>query len=218
MRWSSNLSYAIGLITTDGSLSIDRRHINLTSKDIEQVENFAKILHLKNKIGLKYSSYAKDRVYYQIQFGSVKLYKFLESIGLTPNKTKTLNSLKVPDKFFVDFLRGHLDGDGYTYSYFDPRWKSSFMLYMGFISASRNHLEWIKAKIVELCGVEGKLRFQGKSTYTLKFAKKSSIILLRKMYYKNNLPCLQRKRLKILLALDIIKKQAEVGKLVDPLP
>ncbi|MCL4415244.1 MAG: hypothetical protein M1365_00865, partial [Actinobacteria bacterium] len=75
-----------------------------------------------------------------------------------------------------------------------------------------------KAKIVELCGVEGKLRFQGKSTYTLKFAKKSSIILLRKMYYKNNLPCLQRKRLKILLALDIIKKQAEVGKLVDPLP
>lgn len=218
MRWNAKLAYAVGLITTDGSLSIDGRHINLTSKDIEQIENFAKILHLKNKIGLKYSSYTKERVYYQIQFGNVKFYKFLENIGLTPHKTKTLESLKIPDKYFADFLRGHLDGDGYTYSYFDSRWKNSFMLYTGFISASRNHLEWIKNKIEEFYGIEGKLRFQGRSTYTLKFAKKNSILLLNKIYYKSNLPCLQRKRFKIRTALSIINKQAGVGKLVDPLP
>lgn len=218
MRWSPGLSYAIGLITTDGSLSIDGRHINITSKDIEQIETFTKVLHLKNKIGLKYSSYTKERIYYQIQFGNVKFYKFLESIGLTPHKTKTLGSLKIPDRYFADFLRGHLDGDGYTYSYFDLRWKSSFMLYTGFLSASKNHLEWIKTKIFELYGIEGKLRFQGKSTYSLKYAKKNSIKLLKKIYYKNNLPCLQRKRLKIKTALNIINKQAGVGKLVDPLP
>lgn len=206
MRWTSDLAYAVGLITTDGSLSIDGRHINLTSKDLEQIKTFKKILHLNNKIGLKYSSYTRERIYYQVQFGNVKLYRFLKSIGLTPHKTKTLSRLKIPDRYFADFLRGYLDGDGYTYSYFDPRWKDSFMLYTGFISASRKHLEWIETKIIELYGIEGKLRFQGKSTYSLKYAKKSSILLLNKMYYKKNLPCLERKRSKMMLALDIINK------------
>jgi len=32
MIWSADFAYAVGLLTTDGSLSIDGRHINLTSK------------------------------------------------------------------------------------------------------------------------------------------------------------------------------------------
>jgi hypothetical protein len=40
--WSSNMSYAIGLLTTDGCLSSDGRHILLTSKDKEQLNNFSK--------------------------------------------------------------------------------------------------------------------------------------------------------------------------------
>lgn len=218
MRWTSSLAYAIGLITTDGSLSIDGRHINLTSKDIEQIQTFARILNLKNKIGIKYGSYSHEKKYYQIQFGNVKFYKFLQKIGLTPHKTKSLGSLKIPDNYFADFLRGHLDGDGYTYSYFDPRWKASFMLYTGFISASKDHLEWIRNKIAELYSIEGKMRFQGKSTYSLKYAKKNSMILLQKLYYKENLPYLKRKRSKIIEALGIISKQAGMGKLVNPLP
>ena len=117
MKWTTDLAYVIGLITTDGSLSIDGRHINLTSKDIEQIQTFARLLNLNNKIGTKHSSYNPKGIYYQIQFGDVKLYRFLLSIGLSPNKTKTLGGLKIPNKFFPDFLRGHLDGDGYTYSY-----------------------------------------------------------------------------------------------------
>ena len=41
---SPDLSYIIGLITTDGNLSKDGRHFDFTSKDIEQVKNFKKIL------------------------------------------------------------------------------------------------------------------------------------------------------------------------------
>ena len=43
MLWSENLAYAIGLIATDGSLSNDGRHLNFTSKDIDQIQTFAKI-------------------------------------------------------------------------------------------------------------------------------------------------------------------------------
>ncbi len=38
MKWTANLAYAVGLITTDGCLSKDGRHIDLTSKDLEQCE------------------------------------------------------------------------------------------------------------------------------------------------------------------------------------
>ncbi len=206
MVWSADFAYVVGLLTTDGSLSIDGRHINLTSKDIDQIKTFAKILGLKNKIGLKSSTYNPKGIYYQIQFGNVELYRFLLSIGLTPNKTKTLGSLKIPDKYFADFLRGHLDGDGSTYSYWDKRWKSSFMLYTEFISASKNHLVWIQETIKRLCGISGKITFR--RIYHLRYAKKSSCEIIKVMYYKADISCLKRKRSKIAAALDIIAKQA----------
>lgn len=218
MRWSAKLSYAIGLITTDGNLSKDGRHINLTSKDIDQIETFAEILVLKNKIGIKYSSAKKDKEYFQIQFGNVKFYRFLLKIGLTPHKTKSIGSIAIPERYFADFLRGHLDGDGCTYSYWDKRWKSSFMFYTTFVSASSIHLEWIQERIQKLYQVEGKIKFSGKSIYQLVYAKAASIKLLKIIYYKENIPFLKRKRSKILLALAIIAKQAGMEKLVNSQP
>ncbi len=53
MKRSADFAYVIGLITTDGSLSKDGRHLNLTSKDIDQIQTFKRILNLKNKIGIK---------------------------------------------------------------------------------------------------------------------------------------------------------------------
>ncbi len=121
MEWNADLAYAVGLIVTDGSLSKDGRHINLTSKDVDQIKTFAKILNLTNKVGIKRSSYNPNGQYFQIQFGNVKFYRFLLKIGIFPNKTKTIGVVKIPINFFADFLRGHLDGDGFTYSYWDKR-------------------------------------------------------------------------------------------------
>lgn len=215
MRWSNNLAYVIGLITTDGNLSKDGRHINLTSKDLEQIYNFKKVLNLKNKISLKKSSYTGLKKYYFLQFGNIRLYRFLLSIGIMPNKTKILADLIIPKKYFADYLRGFLDGDGYTNSYWDKRWKKSFCLYTGFTSASLAHLQWIKEKIVLYFRIKGAIKFSGKSTYHLIYAKNSSIKLLREMYYNANVICLSRKRYKIEEALGIIQKQAGVAKLVD---
>ncbi len=215
MRWSRNLGYIVGLITTDGSLSKDGRHINLTSKDLEQIHNFKRILKLKNKIGRKKSGYSKLKKYYFVEFGDVKFYRFITSLGLRPNKTKTLGEITIPDKYFSDFLRGHLDGDGYTYSYWDKRWKSSFMLYTGFISASQSHLEWIKRKITQLYDIEGStVRYSGKSIFRLTYAKRESVLLLKRIYRGNGITCLKRKRKKITKALGIISKQAGMLKSV----
>lgn len=217
MRWNNNLAYVIGLISTDGNLSKDGRHIELTSKDYEQLETFKNILKLKNKISLKKSSYSPKRIYYRIQFGNKLFYKFLLEIGLFPNKTKTIGSLKIPKSFFADFLRGVLDGDGYTYSYWDKRWKKSFMLYTGIVSASRDYVEWINHEIKKLYGISGKITFQKKSIYRLIFAKNASLKLLGKMFYNKDVISLERKREKIKRALKIIK-EAGMLKSVDRLP
>lgn len=202
--WSSELAYAIGLLATDGCLSTDGRHLDLTSKDMEQLKNFLKCLGIKNRIGKKISGYSK-KLYTRVQFGDVVFYRFLLEVGLTPAKSKTLGSLNIPKKYFFDFLRGSFDGDGSFYSYYDPRWKSSFMFYTVFISASLKHITWIRQELSHLLSVKGHITYGGKkSTYNLKYAKAESIKILKKMFYSNNVVCLQRKRLKIKKALDII--------------
>lgn len=207
LKWRADLAYLIGLVATDGSLSKDKRHIDFTSKDFEQIENFKKILGINTKYRLKNSGSVKEKKYYSIQFSHVKLYRFLEAVGIFPNKSKNLEDIKVPDKYFRDLLRGLFDGDGYSTSHFDKRWKSSFVLYTGFTSASELHLNWIKKKIENIFGIQGKLKPSGRSTKTLYFAKYASIKLFKEIYYRDDLVCLKRKRFKFDQSLCIIGKQ-----------
>ncbi|MDP2929903.1 MAG: LAGLIDADG family homing endonuclease [Candidatus Omnitrophota bacterium] len=75
----SKLWYLVGLITTDGCLSSDGRHINITSKDEAYLVKLKNELGLDNKIGVK----NKDRPNkaYQIEFANRNLYDFLLSIA-----------------------------------------------------------------------------------------------------------------------------------------
>ena len=110
--WSPKLAYVIGLITTDGCLSIDCCHIEFTSKDLGLVEIFRNYLGLNNKICKKARGGEKEKKYFRIQFGDKNFYEFLLSIGLTPHKSKTIGPLNIPENYFLDFLRGCIDGDG----------------------------------------------------------------------------------------------------------
>lgn len=198
IKWSSNFAYAIGLLATDGNLSKDGRHFDFTSNDIQLVKTFKKCLNLVDvKIGTKTSGSAGKR-YPRIQFSNVKLYQELLKIGLTPNKSKTIDELKIPEKYFFDFLRGCFDGDGTIYSFWDRRWHSSFMFYIAFASASINFLKWLQTKIRKFCDLNGSVGMTGNDTYILRYAKAESTILFDKMFYSKNIPFLQRKYKKAL--------------------
>lgn len=205
IEWSSNFAYAIGLLASDGHISKDGRHIDLTSKDTEQLKNFMLCLGISNKIGSKRSG--AGLVHKRVQFGDVHFYRFLLAIGMTPAKSKTIGVLDVPDEYFFDFLRGSFDGDGSFYSYFDPRWKSSFMFYTVFTSASRKHVDWIRMMLAELLGITGHITMDGnKRTHQLKYAKGDSLKILKSMYYSDTVVCLNRKRQKINKALRVVNK------------
>lgn len=197
IKWSADFAYAIGLLVTDGCLSPDGRHIELTSSDIEQLENFKKCLGLDVKIGIKKGALGVPSS--RVQFGDVLFYKFLEGIGLSQAKSLTISKVDVPPELFFDFLRGCFDGDGCSYSYWDPRWKSSFMFYMSFASASRDFINWIRREIKQRIGISGHLTTTKNVNpyFQIKYAKKEGVRLVRKMYGHNKCVCLKRKKLKI---------------------
>lgn len=205
IRWSPNFAYAIGLIASDGCLSPDRRHITFTSIESEQLHNFMKALNIAATLGRGKDVKGRQRVT-RVQFSDVLFYEFLLTIGLMPNKSKVIFEVKVPPEYFFDFLRGSFDGDGCTYSYFDPRWRSSYMFYTTFVSASRKHVEWLQKEISERLHIQGHINGNAlkRSFFQLKYAKADSLKLLRKMYYSKKVLCLSRKRLKIEKMLRIV--------------
>ncbi len=207
IEWSPEFAYAIGLLATDGNLSNDGRHFDFTSNDKEQLRNFMACLGIKVKIGYKKSGFT-GRKSPRIQFGDVNFYQFLVKIGLMPRKSRIIAELDIPNRYFFDFLRGHFDGDGTFYFYWDPRWRSSFMFYTVFISASKTHIDWLRRRLFEALGIKGHIgKDREKSIYQLKYAKAESLILLPKLYYNNRVVCLSRKRKKIEKALAVEGKK-----------
>lgn len=198
IEWSPNFAYAIGLLVSDGNLSPDGRHVTFTSKDLELVELFQKALDIKIHVGKKSNGVKETKKYFVTQFSDVLFYEFLLQIGLMPNKSKIISEVKVPEQLFFDFLRGSFDGDGCTYSYFDPRWKSSFMFYTTFVSASRAHILWLQENIATRLQIRGHITTNGtRAVYQLKYAKADSLKLLKRMYLGRDVLHLGRKRLKI---------------------
>ena len=201
--WSSQLAYAVGLITADGCLSKDGRHIDLTSIDQDQILLFQKCLGITNKISIKMSGAGNPS--FRTQFGDVLFYQFLLGIGLTPAKSNTLSSLLIPKKYFIDFFRGYFDGDGSSCSYYDPQFKKSFRFYLSFTSGSEKFLDWLRLELNGMLGVKGYFSYNRNTPYVqLKYAKMEASMICKSMYYNENIPCLKRKRTKVFKALHVI--------------
>lgn len=178
----SNLWYLVGLITSDGCLSKDGRHISITSKEKEYLFGIKKNYNLDNKVGEKHNSIGD--VAYQIQLANISLYEFLLSIGLTPHKSLSLKSLKIEENYFHDFLRGLIDGDGCIRRWFHPtnynqQW--SLRIYSG----SKDFLVWLKDALEKNCKTSGRLYRHSKrnEVHALKYGKMAAREILKKCYY-----------------------------------
>lgn len=193
--WTANIGYAVGLMASDGCLISDGRHLDLTSVDIDQLENFSQAMGRNLKITSKFN--LNKQPAYRIQFSDVAFYDFLLAAGLTPNKSLTIEQVNVPDIYYADFLRGLFDGDGSTYAYNDPRWPNSFLYYICFTSGSRKFIEHISAKNQRLIGVAGSSIRKSPRAFTLAYGKKDSLLLYKFMYYEPTVISLGRKRLKL---------------------
>lgn len=196
IKWSSSFAYAIGLIASDGYLSSDGRHIGIKSAEKEMIDNLQRALRIKNKISRGVRGGEKIKKYFYTTFGDIIFYKFLNGIGITSAKSKTIVSVTIPNKFFSDFLRGIFDGDGTFYTFWDTRWPNSFVFQMAFASASSDFIHWLKQRLSRLYHVKGFIK-KGDGVLNLIFFKTDTKKLSEVMYYKKNLLYLKRKYVKI---------------------
>ena len=184
ISWSPKFAYVIGILATDGNLSPDGRHISITSKDRDLILQIKKALNIKNKIGKKSRGLEKTKKYFVLQFGDKNFYEYLMSIGITPAKSKTISNLAVPKKYFYDFLRGCIDGDGNISIANHPE-SNKKQLRLRLASASKNFLFWIKTMIMTTSPIKGGWIYTSKrQLHMLNFGKEDSIIILKLMYSK----------------------------------
>jgi len=193
IKWSPEFAYALGLIASDGNLSPDGRHIEITSKDIAQLITFRNSLKIQNRIGYKTSGFAETKIA-RLQFGDVNFYSFLLGIGLTPNKSKNLGKLNILEKFFPDFLRGCIDGDGSIDTFRHPESKHP-QFRIRICSASPKFLSWLKRAIKSNVGTKGGWISRGQRAYFLSYGKDDAIRISKLIYYNKSLPFLKRKYL-----------------------
>jgi hypothetical protein len=201
IEWSSNFAYAIGLITSDGWLTKEVPRIGFGSREAEMIENFQKALGLHNVIGLHARGGETEKRYFYTAFKSRVFYDFLLEIGLMPAKSKIIQSVDIPDKFFPDFLRGLFDGDGTFYTSWDARWPNSFVFKTSFASASSDFISWLKDRLADLYGVRGYLH-KGRGVLNLEYTKRDSKRLFEVMYHSADILFLERKYDKMKTALE----------------
>lgn len=200
IKWTSNFTYAIDLITSDGSFNSDRRHIWFSSAEEEMLIKFKNALNLNNKIGRYARGGEKETRYFYLSFGGKIFYQFLNRIGIFSAKSKTIRSVAVPAKHFPDFLRGLFDGDGSFYTFQDKRWPNSFSFKLSIASASIDFIQWLKLKLTKY-GVKGYLH-KGAGVWNLEYVKGDTKKLYSLMYYSDKILYLNRKYYKMKNAIE----------------
>lgn len=158
-EWTPAMAYAVGLIATDGCLIESGRAIAFVSQDAQLVETLLRRLGREPKVRIDRTRLGRE--VYRFQIKDAVLHRWLEGAGLTPRKSLTLGPIQVPDALLAHVVRGLLDGDG---SVIDKVWRAdtsrrSDYYYewfrAQFVSASRDHIEWLHARLRSELGLRG---------------------------------------------------------------
>ncbi len=168
-----------GLVATDGCLSKDARHIDITSKDRRFLKALCARIASNSRVC---SKNVGGRPYARVQLSNKSLYEFFLSIGLMPRKSLVLGKLAVPDTGFADFLRGVIDGDGSIRKWKHPGNKKeqwSLRIYSG----SREFIGWLQKAAKRVLAVRGRLYQERRTLWTLKYGKMVLKVIARRSYY-----------------------------------
>jgi hypothetical protein len=108
-EWSPNMAYILGFTCADGCVHGRTLSWELSNKfpsDKLLLERFSKELDSNYQVEERLKSY-------RLRINSTFLVRYLERLGIVPNKTKILKFPKVPKNLLRHFIRGFLDGDGW---------------------------------------------------------------------------------------------------------
>jgi hypothetical protein len=85
IEWSAPMAYVVALTATDGCLLSGSRGINFKSADRQLVETYLCTLGRTNRVGNERTR--SGGIAYKTQFKDTRLYRWFQSVGLTPRKS-----------------------------------------------------------------------------------------------------------------------------------
>ncbi len=195
------LWYLVGLITSDGCLSKDGRHIDITAKEQDFLHLLRSEMEFKCSVAKKMNGQGQQS--FRVQISSKSFHQFLQEKGLTPNKSKTIRKIEVPEEHFGHFLRGVMDGDGCIRNWQDHAKRIS-QWYCKITSGSQAFLGWIDQRLREVYAIKGSIHLEHygeSSAYILKISSKYSLKKFLGLCYENAEFALSRKRAQALQCL-----------------
>lgn len=167
--WSSKMAYVLGIIYTDGSLHRARRMI-IGQKDPELLIKIKKLMDCNAELYFRPKKKYRDVVsgkLYLLQINHGKIYDDLIKLGLSPDKSLTVQFPDITPKYVRHFIRGCWDGDGTVY--FEGR---DGQIKAKFVSGSLAFIEGILAEL-EKAGLPRRTIYKlkrGSSSYSFQFA------------------------------------------------
>ena len=179
-KWSPEMAYVLGLITTDGCISRSGAvSLYINDKDLlEKVKNIMGSSH-----AVKY--YGHQEGLYSFKFSRQKICGDLKRLGVLPNKSLNVRFPDVPNAFLIDFIRGVFDGDG---SVFFEKRSPKHPLRTSFISSSKGFIETLEVKLRAL-SMPKRAIYQHKTknavSYMIRYAHIDSIKLFNLLYNKS---------------------------------
>lgn len=177
-------AYWLGLIISDGAIT------NQADKSKFQLELTLKkedehILHLlENDLGVKNKVYNSAYKYKRFSLGSKKIIQDLEKLGITQNKSFTVQIPNIPEEYESALIRGIFDGDGGFTTYIRSNGKKCMELsFCGNIYV----MEWVQKTLFKNLP---KLRINKitneSSIKRIRWSSIKDIILIRDFIYKNH--------------------------------
>ncbi len=195
------MSYVLGFIVADGCITVSKDKkknpfaLNITSIDLKHLHAIRRILESDHKISKKSQKINKSG--YQLQFRNSTITKDLISLGIRPRKTYNLKPIKIPNKYFPDFVRGFFDGDGTVHVY---KVNGAPQIKAGFVSISLSFIREFNKSLCNRLKISSKSIHQniskngGMTRYDISFYIDDCGKLEKFMYKNNPVLYLPRKR------------------------
>ena len=182
-------AYFLGFIVADGSVNSKSNVIQITQKEPDILYEFKRYIKYEGDL-IK----SKTRDVFDIKISSSKMKSDLLKLGISPNKTMSVNYPLIPENLQNHFMRGVFDGDGCISIHHDKRDNSN----RGQVNICSGSFDFIKEyadNMVKYCGVKKNNIRQPKGTYyVIDWGGLSDVESVYEFLYKESNIFLKRKK------------------------
>lgn len=176
---SPNVNYWLGFLAADGNICDDRLSLTIQERDYEHLVKFTKFL--KSDLRIRKVIHYNKFTQYNVSFRNKEVVNFLNTLGITKNKTFTL---EMNTDLSKDFIRGLIDGDGYIR-------KNKYEI--SIVTGSENFAKQIMKAYKKLFNIEAKLYNFKPKIFTVSVIRKKDVQLILQELYTNADTFLERK-------------------------